>query len=361
MVIVPVAIQVRDFENKKIARQMVGSSVLSGMIAIPMAYLGYEIWALVAHTLSASLSYLVILLLNSKWRYSGKFRFSEFKYLFLFSLKMLATTTASFARERFSFLMVGYVYGVVGIGYYSIGYKFLITIRSLIGDPVERITTPALSRVIDNPVKLKEGVRRICMINAIVCIPVFLGIASVSEELVPIVFGDKWMPVIPVLRMLSMSFMFVSLFFYFWPLFVSAGKPDYGIWFHLTHVIFILPLIYVGNHWGMEGVAAGVCLGSFFASIIWLFIVSKKFGLNIWMQLKGMLVPFTSGIFMYVSIFYLKINLTLWKTNMYFILFLSVILGIVSYILSLRILSKNTFDEFRQIALKVMSRKGEII
>ena len=76
-----------DFKTKTKASFI--SALISGVIGIVMAYLGYGVWSLVAQQLSRQLLYSALLWLFNRWRPLLRVRLDSLKYMWGFGWKLL--------------------------------------------------------------------------------------------------------------------------------------------------------------------------------------------------------------------------------------------------------------------------------
>ncbi len=81
--------------------------LISGILGIVMAYLGFGVWALVGQTLSFRLLVTVILWFTLKWRPYSIFSLSRLKSLFAFSWKLLAGSILNTAYRELRNLSIG--------------------------------------------------------------------------------------------------------------------------------------------------------------------------------------------------------------------------------------------------------------
>ena len=355
MVIVPVALQTRDFLNKQIAMQTFLSSLFSAAIAIPMAYLGFEVWALVAQSIAASCSYWVIVRYCFKWNYSALFNKTEFVELTGFCFRMTLSNFTLFARNRTDQLLVGWLAGPSGIGFYSVALRLLTTIESFTNGPVDKVATPAFSRVQHEREKLEYALVKSCRLNAMIVIPIFMGIAVTSGEIIPIVFGQNWNAAIPIAKLLALMFLSKTLFFFIWPLLVSVNRPATIIWFQATHAIAIFPSVYIGSQWGLEGIACGVFVSVTVVSILWAWIVCHLLNLTFIKLMGSLISPLIAGIIMFTGVFLLKDSLIELQLNEFLLLLISALSGAVIYISIYRLFFFNMYSEMISLVKKTLN------
>jgi O-antigen/teichoic acid export membrane protein len=77
-----------------------------------------------------------------------------------------------------------------------------------VGQAFERVLFPALSQKQDDFAALRKGLLSTLEISALVALPMSVGMYFLCPEIVLVLFGDGWRPVIPVLGVLSCGVFF---------------------------------------------------------------------------------------------------------------------------------------------------------
>ena len=95
------------------------SSLISGAIAITMAYYGYGVWALAAQTLAATILTTLLLWCLSPWRPALVFSKRSVRELFGFGGYMLASGLLDIIYNRAYTLLIGHFFGVKKLGFYN--------------------------------------------------------------------------------------------------------------------------------------------------------------------------------------------------------------------------------------------------
>ena len=356
MVIVPVALQTREFHNKKIAMQTFASSVVSACIAVPMAYAGFEVWALVAQAVTSSTSYVVLVKINSKWRYGSDLNKSELKKLLNFSLKVTASNFTAFARNRSDQLIVGWLAGPAGIGFYSVAHRLITTIESFTNAPVDKVAMPAFSRVQDDREKLESALNKACRLNAAIVAPIFMGVAATAGELIPLAFGPNWTQAVPVGTMLSFMFLSKTLFFFIWPLLMSVGRAGTVVWFQACHAVGIIPAAYIGSEWGIGGIAAGVFISTLIVSIIWTAIICRLLHIRFSSIINSLTLPVVVSGIMFATVWFVRIELIKLEFYGFFVLLLCGMLGACVYIVGMKLFANRLFNELLSVIRKSVGK-----
>lgn len=101
------------------------SNVLSGIVGIAIAYLGFGVWALVIQQLAQQLILTVSLFIAVKMKVKFKIYKESAKELVPFSIKVLTSSLLSFLSGSICNLVVGKTHSMTDLGYYEKELCFL--------------------------------------------------------------------------------------------------------------------------------------------------------------------------------------------------------------------------------------------
>jgi len=83
--------------------------------------------------------------------------------------------------------------------------------QMVVGGPISALTLPALAEVQTDKTSLHRTSIRALKVISCICAPIFFGSSSVANEIVPVLFGQKWMHVAPVFSVLSIGGFFAII------------------------------------------------------------------------------------------------------------------------------------------------------
>jgi O-antigen/teichoic acid export membrane protein len=231
------------------------STVISGVVAIVMAWKGYGVWALAVQTVAASLVTTALLWLLSAWRPKWLFSFKSVKRLFGFGGYMLASGLLDIAYNRIYTLLIGKFYGVHELGFYNRADNTKQLPVGVLSGIMGRVAFPIFSAAAHDVVKLRKGVQLALRLMMLVNIPMMLGLAAVAEPLITVLFGEKWLPAVPIMQVLCIGGIF-------WPLHVInlnvlMAQGHSHLFFRLEVVKKIVGsiLLLIGTFYGVMGIA----------------------------------------------------------------------------------------------------------
>lgn len=195
----------RLMQFKKFFFSTLGGTLISAVIGIGMAYLGYGIWSLVAQNLANAIVNTVILFITVRWRPHLLFSFEKLKVLFRYGWKILVAGLISVLYEDFRSLYVGKLYTADDLAYYTRGKQFPHLVIDNVNTSISSVLFPAISKSQGDLVAVKAMTRRAIKTSTYILTPLLMGLAAVAEPLVLLLLTEKWLPCVPFLQILCIN------------------------------------------------------------------------------------------------------------------------------------------------------------
>ena len=199
------AVVSKELKFKKVFITSIFGQVVSAIVGICMAYKGYGPWALVAQSLLSSITNTAVMCFLVSWRPRWMFSVERFRGLFGFAWKKTAAGFIGTLCGQLKGYLIGYKYSMADLAYYNRGDGLPGMISTNISGSIKAVLFPALSRVNDDIEAVKRGVRRSMMISSYILMPMFLGLASISDKVVPLLYSDRWSPAIPFMQVACLT------------------------------------------------------------------------------------------------------------------------------------------------------------
>jgi O-antigen/teichoic acid export membrane protein len=195
------AIVARNFEFQKTSRATWAAAIVSGVAGVWAANAGAGLWALVIQQLLQQITKCTVLALQVPWKPQLVFDRARAVVLFRFGWKLLASGVMDQAYQSLSSLFIGAVFNKTDLGYVDNGKKYPYYLGAMLDGTIQPVMLSAVSSVQDNIEHVKRLTRRALKTSTFVIIPSMTAFALVAEPLVLILFGEKWLPCVPFLRM----------------------------------------------------------------------------------------------------------------------------------------------------------------
>lgn len=220
------------------------ATIMYGAVGIILAYNGFGCWSLVW----ANIANTTILALSStlvvRWWPDWAFSFKRLKSLFSYSWKLTVGWLIGTIHQDLYTLVIGKKFSSATLGYYNRAGSFPQIINKTVTEVVDGVMFPALSKIQDDPQRLKTTGRTLISTNAYVLFAVFFGLSAVSENLIIVLLTAKWLPAVPMMRIVCITYALNAINNSNMHIFTSMGRSDIFMKFEMIkRTISILLLI----------------------------------------------------------------------------------------------------------------------
>jgi PST family polysaccharide transporter len=129
---------------------------------------------------------------------------------------------------------------------------------SALGKVLDDVLFPTMAKVQDDPVRLGLAYRRGVAVIALVALPAGFAMFILAPELVQVALGSKWVGATAAFQILAMGTLFRTSYKMSDSLARSTGMVYRRARRQIVYAILVFVGAYVGQSWGLPGVAAGV-------------------------------------------------------------------------------------------------------
>lgn len=202
--IVQTIILTKELKFKQMTIANLGGMIVSAVVTLWMAATGWGYWALAAQQVSQVLVKAIILWCLSRWRPS-RITWSDFriiKEIFSFSALLIVSSAVSTVVKYVYTIFIGPRYTTEDVGFYSQAYKYHQIPQTVISGSIGGVAYPVLSSLIGESDRQMQYMHRIIKMTAFITLPVMIGFIAISENFVHVIITDKWLPMLPYLRLL---------------------------------------------------------------------------------------------------------------------------------------------------------------
>lgn len=319
------------------------------VVAVACAYNGLGVWSLVAGAIVgafaavlvdfACVPYLPRLrfhlpLLTSTWRTSGSYFGSGALYYVSMNLDLL---------------LIGRHLGATPLGFYQNARSLTDEIRARIATPIQHVLFPAFAAVQIERERLQQLVMRAGRLLAAVVIPVGFGVSANATELVLVLYGEQWRPMIPVMSMFGLSAAIRAATAIASPLFNASDRVGLAFRYNLVGTALTVGGVVLALPQGVEAVAIAVAITSLY-SLVSFRAGFALIGLGLGHMAQVLGPPTLAALVMWLATVGLRQMMVGWGMHSGVLLALAVATGGTIYLLTLHLLSRQYLHDFRQAA-----------
>lgn len=227
------------------------------LLGVPLAYLGFGVWSLVAAQLTQSL--LNALLVYLRVRHPIKPLFvTNAKGFFSFGFKVMGNNIASWSISNMDSAFIGRVFGTVELGLYSRAFGLISVPMNSIVSTLQGVLFTAYSRAQGNSASLKRTYLASIGIMSLICLPVFVGAAVVPDSIIGGLYGNQWLAASPLLVPLTLAMPLNALLAMGGPLIMGIGKVERELHVQLITAVIMIPTMFIASRYSLQMVAWSV-------------------------------------------------------------------------------------------------------
>lgn len=271
----------KELQFKKLTIANLSGMVVSGVITIWMAAKGYGYWALAAQQISQLVVKAVLLWIMSKWR-PVSITWSDFaiiKELFSFSAVLILSSGITTIVRYIYNIFIGPRCSTEEMGYYSQGYKYHMVMHSIVSSSISGVAYPVLAKLNEEPDRQMLYIHKIVKMTAFITFPMMAGFYAIADNFVHVIVTDKWLPMVPLLRLLLIGGTTIPFTTLYINLFNVFGKPVLNFLTELGRNILIIILLLLMNDTITEilyGYIISSMIAMLFASIVLKYVTGYK-------------------------------------------------------------------------------------
>lgn len=226
MNMVPNGVLLRQRRFAAVSIRVVVASVVSGTLAIFLAWFGFGSYALVWQAVASAAIILVWNCAATRVRLNNPHFLAPLKHIWRFSIYQAGFSTINYFARNLDNLLVGATMGSVQLGYYDKAYKLMSYPINYLTGIFSDVLQPYLSEYQDQKRRLYESWLGICRLLALVGMFISAIFVVFPREIVLVMFGDQWLASAPVVATLGISVGIQMVNSTSGAIFQSAGKTD---------------------------------------------------------------------------------------------------------------------------------------
>lgn len=255
----PHAILSRRMDFRRPAQVRLAAALAGAITALTGALSGWGVWTLVSAPMMMLLTEAVGMTWAARAPIRPSFRFTGARHIAGFGGVMTATQIFWFVQSQADVMIAGRVLDPHSLGVYTTGLFLAQLMAAKFVPPINEVAYAAYSRqqTEGQADQIAPALLATVRLVMLVGLPAYAGLAVVAPVLVPVLLGDKWVGIVPLLPILAGAMAMLTLQILFSPATNARGFP--GIALKVTMLgSVVMPLaFFTGSYWGVAGFAWG--------------------------------------------------------------------------------------------------------
>lgn len=291
----------KELEFKKYFFYQISGTIADILVSVVFALMFQNVWALVFGYLAGISVRCIVSYFIHFHMPRLRLDLVKAKELFGYGKWVFSTNVIGFFMSQIDSFFVTKMSGVVSLGFYQVAYK----IPSILGlEVLAGATFPAYAKIQDDVPKLKEVYLKITKIFAIIIMPMTVGIFMIIPDFIVLFLGQKWLPSLWPMRILSLSALVWTIAVISDNMFMAIGKPHIHTRWSLIRLLvmafFLYPCIMM---YGIVGAALVVLAGSLVSAIGQTFEALIIIRCKLIQFIQVIIFPFLNALIMAIAVY----------------------------------------------------------
>lgn len=263
-----------DFQTQAKARVL--ALLISGIIALGLAYTGFGVWSLVVKFILTALFDTILLWIFVGWKPIWVFSRNSFNRLFGFGWKFFFMTFLDKLFKHVFKLLIGRFFATAILGFYYLAESLRNMVTNSIFETIHKVTYPVLAKLQNDLGRLKIGYRKILKLCIFVIAPASVLMILLSSQIITTLFGSKWVEASPMLQLLCLAGFTIPFNTINLNMLLVLGRSDLGLKLEFLKKAIIVIAVLIGVQYGIYGLLVSEVVSSYIAVFISAYY-SKKF------------------------------------------------------------------------------------
>lgn len=338
----------RNMQFKLLMKCNTLAAVISGLIGIIVALFGLGVWVLVIQRLLQQIIITVLLFKKIKWRPKILFDKRKAKDLFGFSAGVIGASFINYIENCVNSLVIGKHYSISDLGYLDKATLIPEQISLNSFGAMTNVLLPTVASYQNDIEKLLMVIRKVVRYTTFLLFPIMIGVLVVSREVVIILFTEKWLPSVPLMKSICIYYIATPLMLIDIQVFFGLGNSRIRFKTEIVRLMFILFGVFLCcfvfkldiRYIAMSN-AFAVCLGTLVTHVE----VKKLIGYTIVDRLKDSYKAILSTIVMTFLVVMSSVFFKRYIQSTFAIMIIKIFVGVVTYVLSSIFLKNKVFYE----------------
>jgi O-antigen/teichoic acid export membrane protein len=253
--IVPSARLTTQFRFRAIGLISLGSTVAGGVVALPFAYAGHGVAALVAQRVVGVVFYAGVAAGVARWVPPGLPRFTVLRESFRFSWPLMQAAFVDYISMTGYVMLVGLRMPVESLGRFRIAQRLVEVLQEIAFLPGRKVFMPVFVAVRHDPERQFETTKQMLDMLAMVIFFASAVCGAAARPIVLLMFGPHWAAAVPVFAILTLMAPATALYGVINPLLTAAGRTRLVSHYAWANAVTIMLAVWFAAPFGLSALA----------------------------------------------------------------------------------------------------------
>ena len=339
--------------------------IVTAIISVSLAYLGFGYWALVFQGLAGTFLRTISNWMISKWRPTLEFSYQSLKSLFGFGSKSFAGSLTSYGFSKLYDVVIGKFYTPADLSYFNRANAtqslftdtFLMTMNS--------VAFASFSKMQDDYDRMRINILRFFRIEVMIISFIMLLVIVLAEPIFHFMYSSRWDDVIPMFQIICVWGLFRPISCIFANGLLAHG--DSGVHLKCMFIGRSMNILFLLITWkfGVIVMISGQVIAYLIEIITYSFFFNKVFTYSFWSMVKDIAPYYSLSAFLCLIIWgfdhYVMSNIfsviSIEMLDALLRLLVCGLGGLIVFVMLHRILRFDAYVDFKDIVIEATKSK----
>jgi O-antigen/teichoic acid export membrane protein len=253
--IVPSARLATAFRFKALGLISLGSTISGGLVALPFAFAGHGVDALIYQRLVGIAFYAIVASVVARWVPPALPSFAVLRESWRFSWPLMQAAFVDYISVTGYVMLVGLRMSVADLGRFRIAQRLIEVLQEIAFLPARKVFMPVFVAVRDDPDRRFEATRQMLDLLSMVIFFVSAVCGAAAKPIVLLMFGTRWEAAVPVFAILTLMAPVTALYGVINPLLTAAGRTGMVSRFAWANAALVLVAVWFFAPYGLTALA----------------------------------------------------------------------------------------------------------
>jgi O-antigen/teichoic acid export membrane protein len=289
--LVPSARLASQFRFKALGLLSLGSTVSGGLVALPFAYTGHGVEAMMYQRMMGVGFYAVGASIIARWWPGCPPSLAVLRASFRFSLPLMEASFVDYIAVTGYVMLVGLRMPVAALGEFRIAQRLAEVLQEIAFTPARKVFMPVFVAVRDDKDRRFETTRQMLDVLSFAIFFVCAVCGAAASPIVLLMFGARWHAAVPVFAILTLMAPAMALYSVINPLLAAAGRTRLVSLYAWANVATIAAAAWFAAPYGLRVLAWALAGRGVTAVILFVFALRQGLERPVGSILRLLLLP----------------------------------------------------------------------
>jgi teichuronic acid exporter len=276
----------KEFQFKKLFYISFPSLLISGIVAVYMAYKNYGVWSIVVFQLGNHFISMLLFWFFKEWQLVFSLDKTLLKKHFIFGKNLMFSNVLDIIFRNSYALVIGKIFTIAQVAFYNAANSLVMLPVSNISGAINKVALPIFSEVKDNQELLKKTYQKIQLMVLFLIIPIVFLMFYLAETIVAVLYNKNWAPMVLVFQILSLTGILYPLHYFNILILQIKNRTDLYLYLEIAKKVVQLSILVVSLYYGFYALLWGQVVFSIIALFINSYFTGKYLQYSLVQQLQ---------------------------------------------------------------------------